>query len=481
MSGFIARHSLWTPEQVRAAADISDRLTADGIDAVRLSFADLHGILRGKCLVTDALPAVMREGLSITSTLLLKDSSHRTVVPVFDKGAGLELPELQGGADIVMVPDPTTYRRLPWLQATGWMLCDLYFQDGRKVPFDTRRLCREALERLARKGYGYRAGLEVEFHLTRLLDAHLAPEDGGQPGTPPEVGLVHQGYNYLTELRLDQVEPILDILRRHLVTLGLGLSSLEIEFGPSQCEFVFRPTDGLVTADNMMLFRNATKQICRRHGYHASFMCRPQLPNVMSSGWHLHQSLVDADGGNVFAARGSEDAAAGLSREGRLFLAGLLKFAAPAAAFTTPTINGYKRYRPNSLAPDRVAWARDNRGALLRVISGTSPTATRIENRCGEPAANPYLYLASQVVSGLAGLDAGVEPGPPVDAPYQVDAARLPLSLDEALDALDGSEVLRRGCGEGFVDYYLLVKRAEVARFNATVTDWEHREYFDLF
>jgi glutamine synthetase len=293
--------------------------------------------------------------------------------------------------------------------------------------------------------------------------------------------LVHQGYNYLTEQRLDQVEPILDILRRHLVTLGLGLSSMEIEFGPSQCEFVFRHTDGLATADNMMLFRSATKQICRRHGYHASFMCRPQLPNVMSSGWHLHQSLVDAEGGNAFAARDAADTATGLSREGRSFLAGILNHAAPAAAFTTPTINGYKRYRPNSLAPDRIAWARDNRGALLRVISGTSPSATRIENRCGEPAANPYLYVASQVVSGLAGLEAGVEPGPAVDAPYQVDAARLPLSLDEALDALERSEVLRGGLGDGFVNYYLLIKRAEVARFNATVTDWEHREYFDLF
>jgi glutamine synthetase len=481
LSGFIARHSLWTPEQVRAAADVAERLAADGIDAVRLSFGDLHGILRGKCLVTEALPAVMRDGLSITSTLLFKDTSHRTVVPVFDKGAGLALPELQGGADIVMVPDPSTYRRLPWLPATGWMLCDLYFQDGRQVPFDTRRLCRDALGQLATLGYGYRAGLEVEFHLTRLIDPHLAPEDSGQPGTPPEVALVHQGYNYLTEQRLDQVEPILEILRRHLVAMGLGLSSMEIEFGPSQCEFVFRYTDGLTTADNMMLFRSATKQICRRHGHHASFMCRPQLPNVMSSGWHLHQSLVGVDGSNVFAARGADAAATGLSREGRLFLAGLLSHAAPATALTTPTINGYKRYRSNSLAPDRVAWARDNRGALLRVITGPNPAAARIENRCGEPAANPYLYLASQVASGAAGLIAGVEPGPPVDAPYQVDAVRLPVTLDEALDALDGSEVLRRAFGGGFVDYYLLIKRAEVARFNATVTDWEHREYFDLF
>ncbi|WP_157218241.1 glutamine synthetase family protein [Flavisphingomonas formosensis] len=474
---FVEKHGLWSDAQRNAAADILDRMEKDGLEIVRLSFPDLHGVLRGKAVLPLSLPAAMRDGLSLTSTLLLKDSAHRTVVPVFTAGAGIDMPELQGGADIVMVPDPLTFKILPWAAGTGWMLCDLYFADGRKVPFSTRHLCRDMIDRLGRQGHDFVSGLEVEFHITRLVDAKLGLEDAGQPGNPPEVSLLHQGYNYLTEQRLDQMEPILEILRRDIVALGLPLGSIELEFGPSQCEFVFRAGIGMQPADDMILFRSAVKQICQRHGYHATFMCRPALPNIMSSGWHLHQSL-SAGGRNVFAA---EDGGAELSMIGRHYLAGLLAGAREAAAFTTPTINGYKRYRANSLAPDRVAWGRENRGALLRVITGTSPQAARIENRAGEPAANPYLYLASQIASGLAGLAAGQEPPAGVDSPYQAEAPMLPTTLEAALTALDGSTLFRTAFGDRFVDYFLMIKRSEVARYNAHVTDWEQREYFNLF
>ena len=476
LSGFIERHGLWSPEQREVAQAIARALADGEIDVVRFGFADLHGIVRGKSLMAEAAASALGSGVSITSTLLLKDTAHRTVAPVFTAGAGIGAPELEGGADVVMVPDPLTFRRLPWLAATGWVLCDLFYQDGRPVPFSTRQVCRNALARLAERGFGYVSGLEVEFHVTRLVDPALGLEAPGQPGLPPEVAHTHQGYAYLTEQRLDQIEPILDILRRDMMALGLPLHSIEIEFGPSQCEFVFRPGTGMAPADDMILLRTAAKQICRRHGYHASFMCRPQFPNAMSSGWHLHQSLVDADGGNVFAG-----AAGGLSTIGRHFLAGLLDGARAATVFTTPTINGYKRYRANSLAPDRVAWARDNRGALLRVIDGMGPAATRIENRIGEPAANPYLYLASQIVTGMAGLDRGEAPPASTDTPYLSDAPALPTSLESALAILAGDETLRHGFGDGFIDYILMIKHAEVARYNSTVTDWEHREYFDLF
>jgi len=367
---------------------------------------------------------------------------------------------------------------LPWADKTGWMLCDLYFADGRPVPLATRGVLRGMLDKLGDAGFGFTSGLEVEFHITRLLDARLSPEDGGQPGTPPEVALLHQGYNYLTEQRLDQMEPILEILRRDIVALSLPLASIEVEFGPSQCEFVFRPGHGLQPADDMVLFRSAVKQICHRHGYHATFMCRPALPNVMSSGWHLHQSLTLPDGANAFAD--SEDTAI-LSATGRHYLAGLLGGAAEATAFAAPTINAYKRFRPNSLAPDRIAWGKENRGAMLRVITGTSPSACRIENRVGEPAANPYLYMASQIASGLAGIVRRAEPPEPVDKPYQVEAARLPVTLDAALDLLDRGSILRGAFGDSFVDYFLMIKRYEVERYNLHVSDWEQREYFGLF
>jgi glutamine synthetase len=475
---FIERHGLWNDEQRRAAADATRRIETEGLELVRLSFPDLHGILRGKALLSAAMPSALADGCAVTSTLLLKDTSHKTVVPVFSPGAGMGLTRLQGASDIIMVPDPTTFRVLPWLQSTGWMLCDVYFPDGTPVSYSTRHLLRRILERLATDGRSFVTGLEIEFHITRLLDPRLGLEDSGQPGAVPEVELIHQGYNHLTELRLDRIEPITDILRRQSLALGLDLGSVELEFGPSQVEFVFRPASGMKSADDMILFRNAVKQICRRHGHHATFMCRPSFPNAMSSGWHLHQSLADARGRNLFAPDESGEL---LSRLGRHYLAGLLAGAAEAVAFTTPTINGYKRYRANSLAPDRIVWGSDNRGAMLRVVGGTSPSATRIENRIGEPAANPYLYLASQLATGLAGIAAAAEPPPPTDAPYEAVAATLPTSLGAALGALADGPILRAAFGTEFIDYYSMIKHAEVRRYEAHVTDWEMKEYFDVF
>ena len=184
------------------------------------------------------------------------------------------------------------------------------------MPFSTRNLYRRALAKLAEAGFDYLAGLEVEFHVFKLDDARLRPADATWPGEAPEVSLISQGYQYLTETRFDQIEPILEIIRRELIALGLPLRSVEVELGPSQCEFTLQPQRGLAPADTMMLFRSAVKQICRRHGYHASFMCRPKVANVMSSGWHLHQSLIDRrTHANAFASADNEL----LSRHGAKF------------------------------------------------------------------------------------------------------------------------------------------------------------------
>src|SRR5262249_16074445 len=158
------------------------------------------------------------------------------------------------------------------------------------------------------------------------------------------------------------------------------------------------------------------KQALRRHGFHATFMCRPRLPNVMSSGWHLHQSLVK-NKKNAFVA-----GADFLSNTGKHYLAGLLEHGKAACAFSTPPLNGYKRYRPLPVAPERVIWGRDSRGAMLRVVGGPGDPATRIENRIGEPAANPYLYFASQIHAGLDGIERKLDPGAPELKPYDSKA-----------------------------------------------------------
>jgi glutamine synthetase len=476
---FVERHGLWSGEQKEAASRLRKIAEAQKLEVIRLSFPDQHGILRGKTLVASEALASLESGCSITTTMFAKDTSHKTVFPVFTAGGGFGMREMEGAADVLMVADPLSFRVLPWASATGWLLCDVYFADGRPVPFATRNLYKSVLAKLEARGYDFVAGLEVECHIFKLEDARMSPEDAGQPGTPPDVSLLSHGYQYLTEQRYDQMEPVLEIVRRDIVALGLPLRSIEVEYGPSQCEFTFKPMAGLEPADTMVLFRSAVKQICQRHGYHATFMCRPRMPNAMASGWHLHQSIVARDNGaNVFMAKDGGDP---LSAFGRNYLGGLLQHARASAVFTTPTINGYKRYRSYSLAPDRAIWGCDNRGVMIRVLGGANDPATRLENRIGEPAANPYLYMASQILSGLDGVDRVLDPGPSADTPYETKAALLPKTLREAVDSLKDDPFFREALGAAFVDYYVHIKNAEIERFQAEVSEWEQREYFEMF
>jgi glutamine synthetase len=490
---FVERHRLWSPAQHRAASAVKRAIKKRKLDLIRFSFVDQHGTLRGKTLVASEAASAMRGGVTMTTTLLAKDTSHRTVFPVFTAGGGLGVPEMQGAGDFVMVADPATFRVLPWAPNTGWMLCDIVFTNGRPVPFSTRQLYRDALAKLAKAGFDYRAGLEVEFHLFKIENPRLSPEEVAVwPPEPPDVSLTTQGFQYLTENRFDQVGPIMDVLRETVAGLGMPLRSQEVELGPSQYEFTFAPADGMAPADTMVLFRSAMKQVARRHGHLVSFMCRPKFPNAFSSGWHLHQSLIDRKtGANAFVSKETSEI---LSPLGRQYLAGLIANARASAVFGTPTLNGYKRYHGvNTMAPVQAIWARDNRGVMVRVMGQPGDAATHLENRVGEPLANPYLYMASQIHAGLDGIARKLAPGSSADAPYVKDngkgAEALPATLEEALDNLASNGCSRAAFGDAFVDYYVAIKRFEIARaakeggapIGATgVTAWEHREYFDL-
>jgi glutamine synthetase len=379
------------------------------------------------------------------------------------------------------VPDPTTFRTLPWSPGTGWVLSDMYFQSGRPVPFCSRQLLKGALAALADRGFDYMAGLEVEFYITKLEDKKLTPEQSGWPPDAPTVSTVAHGFQYLTEIRNDEIDDILVLLQDHLTEIGLPLRSMEDEWGPGQSEFTFDPQLGLEPADTMLLFRTATKQICRRQGLHATFMTKPALPNFFSSGWHLHQSLVARDGErNAFTNR--DDDGAPLSELGRYFTGGILEHAAAGSVFSTPTVNGYKRFAPFSFAPDRASWAVENRGAMIRVVGGPNDESTHLENRAGEPCANPYLFMASQIVAGLDGVDRKLDPGSPDLEPYAADRRLLPAGLDDAVAALDEQgQVFRDAFGSPFVEFMLSIKRHELGRYRAHVTDWEQREYFEVY
>ena len=493
MSTFAARCGLADPphpdEPGREAAvqEVLRAVRTRGLQRVRIGWCDTHGVMRGKTLMVQALQDALDNGVGLVGTMLLKDTSDRTAWPVFDAAVKDQLPGFEFAGNLMLLPDPASFHTLPWAPDTGALLAQAWFADGRPVPFDTRRVLQRALQALGAAGYGLRCGLEVEFHIYRITDPRLDPAEAAWPHEPPAVQMLHPGYHLLSEEWGDQAEEALRIVQTTAQGLGLPLRSLEIELGPSQFEAVFDVMDALAAADAMVLFRNGVRQALRRAGYHASFVCRPPFPNIMSSGWHLHHSLVEqATGRNAFVrdepapASTALDAEHTLSAVGAQWLAGLLAHAPALAALCVPTVNAYGRFRPNALAPQSVLWGRDNRGALLRVVGGAGDGATRIENRLGEPSANPYLTMAGHVYAGLDGLQRDLQPPPATEAPYGAQAQALPRTLAEALTALDADSALRCGLGGDVVDWYRRLKSSEVSRHEAAAdkVEWDRREYF---
>lgn len=491
LAGFIERHGLYEQRQA-AVEQMVATLTEHKLRLIRVAWEDQHGIVRSKLYVKDAFLRALKSGIQISTGTYIFDSANAIVYNPFMRGGGFDMPQMTGCPNLFLVPDPHTFCVLPWAEATGFVLCDPYFYSGDPMPLSPRYVYRSVLQNLHARGLEHLVGLEVEWYLTRLEDPMLALEDLGGPGmpaTPPKVKAIEHGYQYQQEIPDPEIHRVLGLLADHLLAMGLPLRTMENEWAPGQMEFTFDPLPGLAAADAMLMFRMATKQICRQQGYLASFMCRPGLPGFYSNGWHLHQSLIDLHSGeNRFV-----DERGPVSLLGSQFIAGILAHANAACVFTTPTINGYKRLKPNSLAPDRAAWGLENRGAMIRLQGGPRDPATHIENRVGEPAANPYLYLASQVVAGLDGIDRALDPGPPAEEAYVEDHPPLPTSLMQAVEALQKDPLFADSMGSAFVEFILKMKQSELGRFMAwaegkdpeeyltQVTEWEQREYFELY
>ena len=482
-------------EALRHCAELID---ASDLELVRFVWCDTHGQTRGKTLTRQAAHHALHHGVGMVSTLMLKDTSDRTAYKVFEPGISQTLPGFEFANSLLLRPIPETFRILPWAHETGWIQCQPVFNSGEVVPLDSRWQLQRALQRLAQRGWGMVCGLEIEFHIYRLRapdsGAHTDPDLATWPGLAPDVSLIHPGYNLLSEQWFDMAKAPLRIVQQTAQGLGLPLSSLEIELGPSQVEAVFDATDALTAADNMVLFRSAVQQALRRAGYHVTFMCRPPFEQIMSSGWHLHQSLVHLhDGRNALMREAAPHSPAStladkrqapthLSDLGCHYLAGLLAHAKGMTLMCTPTVNGFGRFRPHALAPQSILWGLDNRGAMLRVIGGPGESATRIENRLGEPAANPYLYMASQIHAGLSGIAQGLMPPNATESPYAEPegVSRIPTQMGDALHALQTDVAMRAGFGADFIDHYSRLKHAELQRFEAAEdkAEFQRREYF---
>lgn len=477
-SGTLANADVLSGSQPEQAADLVEQFLKEGVETVRLVFADQHGILRGKTVVTEALASAFANGIGMPSTLLLKDTAHKTVFPVWNEDVSFGETVLNGASDVLAAPDPNTATKVPWSPHSRMILCRVLDRDYKPVAFSSEHVLHRAVSELDALGYQAVMGLETEFQIFETVDASL---EHGQATMPPdaiETRNVTQGWQYLSETRYGEAEDILDVLRRAAQNMGLEPRTIEIEMGPSQFEFTFAPSDPMTQANRYVLFRTMVKEVCHLRGLHASFMAKPKLPNAAANGWHIHQSLYSkSSGDNAFMPR----EAGTLTSEAAGWIAGLLDNAAASCLMTTPTINGYKRYAPFQLAPNRVAWGEDNRGAMVRALLKPGDTASRIENRVADSAVNPYFALAAQILSGTDGLRRSARPPEATTTPYAESAERLPQSLIAAVEALEKSAMYKAALGETFVNYLLQIKRAEWERYLMTVSEWEQDEYFNLF
>jgi glutamine synthetase len=477
---FVSEFGLWDDRQAAVAEWIEDSL--DEVDLVRVAFCDPHGLARSKTVPASTFATVLRNGMDFSAGPFVFDTGHAVAVD-FLADPGVGVAELAGAGDFVLVPDPRTFQILPGTR-TAWVLGDEYLRDGSPHPLASRAVLRRVCAEYARQDLDPVIGLEVEWYLTRRLPGPPGNSGNGfgLQGPAPEVAAMNAGYQFNLDSYYDSVAEVADPLAAMFMALGLPLRTMEHESGPGQLETTFSPMLALDAADAMLLFRTQVKQYCARRGFHASFMALPRLDSFDPSGWHLHQSVASTKtGDNVFAAQGA------LSPEGESYVEGLLARAREFCLLSVPTINGYRRLAPEfSLSPTTPDSRVEDRSVMVRVLSGGG--STHVENRIGEPCANPYLAMAAQLSAGLAGLTGGVRAGGPHPA--------LPRSLREATGALRDSDAAAELLGAPLKTCLVKLKESEVARFEAwceavretgqqphpgEVTEWEHREYFQVF
>ncbi|MFI9382235.1 glutamine synthetase family protein [Kutzneria sp. NPDC052558] len=423
-------------------------LTAKGVDVVRVVFPDLMGTERSKELLVEQLPAAVGRGVAFCRAVYHTSPLGDTVPVPGGLDAGLP--------DIDLVPDLDTLAVVPWEPGVATCIGDQ--RGGGESP---RAVLRRVVDGLAEAGQVPVVGPELEYYL-------CVPDGAGFTPYSPEPGNV-----YVSGTRGD---PGLHLIRtiRQLRDFGLGVLGGNHEYFPGQFEINLGHSEAVDAADRAFRFKAAVKDLARRDGQLATFMAKP-FNDHGASGFHVHVSLVDAAGANLGA---DESSPHGISPLLRHALAGVLRHAPALTALTNPTVNSYKRFGPDTLAPWLIDWGLDNRSAMVRVPPDRGAGA-RIEVRLPDASANPYLVNAGVLAAMRLGIEDGLEPPEPLEG-YGYDAARaavLPMSLTAALDALDADAELQSLLGKEFVTSYSVLKRAEIARFEQWVTDWEFREY----
>jgi glutamine synthetase len=431
-----------------------DRLRAAGVDVVRVSYPDLIGVDRGRDVLLEELPAACEHGIAFCRAVY--HTSPRGDVVLVDGGLEAGLP------DIAIFPDLSTVTPLPWEAGAAWCLGEARLPDGWPAPEAPRTVARRVRDRLAEPGYSLVCGPELEFYLCRRGADGAWRRYADEPGNVYVVG------------RKGDPDGLLLHMLRQLRDAQLRVTAANHEFSPGQFEINLAHSDLVDAADRAFRLKSAVQEIARHQDLMATFMAKP-FNDEGGSGFHVHVSVADQSGVNVFGDPAGED---GLSAAGRHAIGGVLAHAPALSALLNPTINSYKRFGPHTLAPWLIDWGLDNRSAMVRVPPERGAGA-RMEMRLGDATANPYLGLAALGAAVYLGLTDKTEPPQPL-AGYGYDPARspmLPTRLADALDALEADTELVAVLGEYFVRAFVTYKRDEISRFERYVTDWEFREY----
>jgi glutamine synthetase len=436
--------------------ELREQVERGEIDTVVAAFTDMQGRLLGKREHAEFfLEESAQHGVEGCNYLLALDME-------MDPQAGYAMASWeQGYGDFVLTPDLGTLRRIPWLEGTALVLCDVGWGDGSPVVASPRQVLRTQVERARALGYEPMMGSELEFYLLKesYEEAHAKHYRDLTPSVP-----------YILDYHILATtfdEPLIRHIRNSMAGAGIKIESSKGEAWPGQQEINLRYSDALAMADNHTIYKNGAKEIAHQNGCSITFMAKPDHGWIGSS-CHIHSSLW-RDGVNVFA---------GESEIFQGYLAGWIACLRELALFLAPTINSYKRFTAGSWAPTTLAWGHDNRTCGFRIV-GHGPSQ-RIETRIPGGDVNPYLAFAALIAAGLYGIEQELELPPPLEGnAYESDAERFPHALREAVDALEHGTIARAALGDEVVDHYLNYGRVEQRLFDEAVTCWERERLFE--
>ena len=430
---------------------------ADGtVDTVLLAIADMEGRLQGKRLTASHfLNDTLEHGAEGCNYLLAVDVDMETV-------GGYAMASWERGyGDFEMVPDLDTLRPVPWHEGTVMLLADLQWGDGSEVVASPRQILRRQLARLAERGWVANAGTELEFIVFK--DTYEEAWKKAYRDLEP-ANLYNIDYSLLGSAR---VEPLIRRIRNEMGAADLVVENSKGECNLGQHEINFRYSEALAAADGHVIYKNGAKEIASQEDMAITFMAK--FNEREGNSCHIHCSLADEQGENVFAADRTLF---------ERFIAGQLACLQELTLFYAPHVNSYKRFAPGSFAPTAVAWGNDNRTCSMRVV-GHGP-AERVENRLPGADVNPYLALAAMIAAGLHGIDAELELEAPLDGnAYTADKPHVATNMYAARDQFAASEIAREAFGQEVLDHYLNRARIELEALESTVTDWERFRGFE--